>query len=386
VRMVGAGHAFTDVALTDGILLNSARLRAPLRIDPDARTVTVGAGTTVRQLNSALAGQGFALSNMCHDDAQTVAGAISTGSHGSGRDSASLSTQVRALELVRADGSQVTCSRDAHSDLFRAAAVGMGAFGIIVSITLEVEPAFLLKAREETMPLDAVLDNLDGLIADNDHFECFWFPHTDQTLTKQSNRSAGPRKPSSRSAARVGNAMLSLLERAGRTAPSYAPSLNRIRAGAVSNRTYTDASYAVLTGRRGTGSLEMEYALPRTAAVNALREVRALIDASPWRLSLPIEIRVGPADDLWLSTAYDRDCVYLTVRSLARTPYQSYFRAVEAIAVAYSGRPHWGKLHNRSAADLAGAYPRWEDVRRARDDVDPDRRFGNAYLARVLGS
>lgn len=359
VRMVGAGHSFNDVALTDGMLLNSARLRAPVTIDPDAMTVTVGAGATLRQLNNALAGQGLALSTIGHDAAQTVAGAISTGDHGSGRDSASLSTQVRALELVLADGSQVTCSRQANPDLFRAAAVGMGAFGIIVSITLQVEPAFLLDDREEKMPLDAVLENFDGLIADHEHFECRWFPRSDQTLTKRSNRSAGPPKPSSKSPARVRNAVHGLLKQASR---------------------------AVLTGRRATHSVEMEYALPQNAAVNALREVRALIDASPWRLSLPIEVRVGPADDLWLSTAYDRDSVYLTVRSLARTSYQSYFHAVEAIAVAYSGRPHWGKLHNRSAADLAGAYPRWEDVRRVRDEVDPDRRFGNAYLARVLGS
>jgi len=184
----------------------------------------------------------------------------------------------------------------------------------------------------------------------------------------------------------LSNTAFGLLNTVARAAPRFVPRLNQISSRALSARTYTDVSHTVFASRREVRFVEMEYALPREAAVTVLQEVRALIIASPWRISFPIEVRVAPADDLWLSTAYERDSVYVAVHCLDRTPYGAYFGAVEAIAVAYGGRPHWGKLHNRSAADLAGAYPRWDDVQRVRDEVDPDRRFGNAYLARVLGS
>jgi FAD-linked oxidoreductase len=391
VRMVGAGHSFTDVALTDGILLDPALLYGTAAIDADAMTVTVSAGTTLHDLNLQLENAGYALTNMGDGSGQTAAGAISTGTHGTGRASASLSAQVRALELVLADGTVSTCSPTDHPDLFRAAAVGLGAFGIIVAITFGIEPAFLLTAREEPMPLDTVLEKFDALAADNEHFEFFWLPHTHQALTKCNNRSPGPAQPLSRARAWLdddlrSNAAFGLLNRVGRAAPRFVPRLNQISSRAMSARTYTDASHTVFASRRELRFVEMEYALPREAAVTALREVRALITASPWRISLPIGVRVAPADDLWLSTAYERDSVYVAVHSFDRTPYGAYFGAVEAIAVAYGGRPHWGKLHNRSAADLACAYPRWDDVQRVRDEVDPDRRFGNAYLARVLGS
>jgi FAD-linked oxidoreductase len=385
--MVGAGHSFTDVALTDGILLDPALLCGTAEIDADAMTVTVSAGTTLHDLNLQLEDAGYALTNMGDVSVQTAAGAISTGTHGTGRGSASLSAQVRALELVLADGSVSTCSPTDHPDLFRAAAVGLGAFGIIVGVTFGIEPAFLLTAREEPMPLDTVLEEFDALAADNEHFEFFWFPHTDQALTRCNNRSPEPARPLSRARAWLDgdlrrNRVFGLLNRVGRAAPR----LNQISSRAMSARTYTDASHTVFASRREVRFVEMEYALPREAAVTALREVRALITASPWRISLPVEVRVAPADDLWLSTAYERDSVYVAVDCFDRTPYGAYFGAVEAIAVAYGGRPHWGKLHNRSAAELAGAYPRWDDVQRVRDQVDPDRRFGNAYLARVLGS
>ena len=391
VRMVGTGHSFTDIALTDGILLDPTLLRGPVQVDADAMTVTVRAGTTLHDLNQELADAGYALTNVGDVDVQTAAGAISTGTHGTGRASASLSAQVRALELVLANGSLAACSREEHPDLFRAAAVGLGAFGIIVAITFGIEEAFLLSARQEPMSLDTVLEEFDALAAGNEHFEFFWFPHTDQTLTKRNNRSAGPAKPLSRSRAWIddeflSNTVFALLNRVGRAAPRFVPRLNRISSRALTARSYTDVSHAVFASRREVRFVEMEYALPRTAAVTALREVRALMAASPWRISFPIMVRVAPADDLWLSTAYDRDSVYLAFHCFDRTPYEGYFGAVEAIALAYGGRPHWGKLHSRSAADLAGAYPRWDDVRRVRDEVDPERRFGNAYLARVLGS
>lgn len=195
VKAVGTGHSFTSIAATDGVLIRPQLLTGIRNIDREAGTVTVEAGTPLKRLNVALAREGLSLTNMGDIMEQTVSGATSTGTHGTGRDSASIAAQIKGLELVTADGSVLTCSEKENPEVFAAARIGLGALGIVTAITFAVEPVFLLTAREEPMPLEKVLAEFDELWAENEHFEFYWFPHTTGTNTKRNNRSAGPARP-----------------------------------------------------------------------------------------------------------------------------------------------------------------------------------------------
>ncbi|MGH3509110.1 MAG: D-arabinono-1,4-lactone oxidase [Nocardioidaceae bacterium] len=391
VKMVGTGHSFTDIAVTDGILLRPESLSGVTAVDRGSMTVTALAGTPLHVLNARLAALGLALHNMGDIDRQTVAGAISTGTHGTGGlRAASLSAQVAALELVTGEGTLLRCDADTDPDLFDAARVGLGALGVLTEVTFEVEPAFTLEAVEEPMSWGAFLDGYDAMIADNHHAEAYWFPHTDRMLTKRNNRTVDPPEPLSRIREYVddellANTVFGVVNRLGNRLPALVPGLNRLSSRALSARTFSDASPAVFTSPRRVVFREMEYALPRAAGMAALAEVRALIDRSGLRISFPVEIRSAPADELWLSTAYRRETTYLAFHVNAATDQAPYFSEVEAVMRAHDGRPHWGKLHRRTAADLAPAYPRWTEFAAVRDRVDPARLFANAYLTRILG-
>ncbi|MGW0186075.1 D-arabinono-1,4-lactone oxidase [Streptomyces sp. NPDC003362] len=391
VKAVGTGHSFTSIAATDGVLIRPRLLTGIRHIDREAGTVTVLAGTPLKRLNTALAREGLSLTNMGDIMEQTVSGATSTGTHGTGRDSASIAAQIKALELVTADGSVLTCSEKENPEIFAAARIGLGALGVVTAITFAVEPLFLLHAREEPMPLDRVLAEFDELWAENEHFEFYWFPHTGSTNTKRNNRSAGPERPVSPLKGWfedefLSNGVFQAANWVGRAVPAAIPSIARISSRALSARTYTDIPYKVFTSPRRVRFVEMEYAVPRAALVDTLRELKAMVDRSPLRISFPVEVRTAPADDITLSTASGRDSAYIAVHMFRGTPYQRYFTAAERIFTAHEGRPHWGKVHTRDAEYFAGVYPRFGEFTALRDRLDPDRLFQNDYLRRVLGS
>jgi FAD-linked oxidoreductase len=390
VKAVGSGHSFTSIAATNGVLIRPQLLTGIRNIDRDAMTVTVEAGTPLKRLNMALAREGLSLTNMGDIMEQTVSGATSTGTHGSGRESASIAAQIRGLELVTADGSVLTCSEKEHPDVFAAARIGLGALGIVTAITFAVEPVFLLTAREEPLPFDEVTSRFDELWAENEHFEFYWFPHTASTNTKRNNRSAGPEQPVKPLAGWfddefVANGLWQVVNMVGRAVPATVPTIAQISTRAWSSRMYTDIPYKVFTSPRRVRFVEMEYAVPRAALVDTLRELKAMVDRSRFRISYPVEVRTAPADDITLSTASGRDTAYIAVHMFRGTPYQAYFTEAERIFTAHEGRPHWGKVHTRDAEYFAGVYPRFGEFTELRDRLDPERRFGNDYLRRVLG-
>ncbi|MFI6095027.1 D-arabinono-1,4-lactone oxidase [Lentzea sp. NPDC051213] len=390
VKAVGSGHSFTPVAATDGVLIRPDRLTGVRALDREAGTVTVEAGTGLRALNVALAGEGLSLTNMGDIMEQTVSGATSTGTHGTGRDSAALAAQIRGLELVTADGSLLTCSAHDNPEVFAAARIGLGALGVVSAITFAVEPLFLLTAREEPMTFDEVTAAHDDLHAENDHFEFYWFPHTDNCSTKRNNRTAGPRAPLGRLRGWVedeflANGVFQALSSAGRAVPAAVPTIARMVGRGLTTRTYTDIPYRVFTSPRRVRFVEMEYAVPRAVVRDVLHELKAMIDRSDLRINFPVEVRTAPADDITLSAASGRDTAYVAVHAYRGTPHSEYFTAAERIFTAYDGRPHWGKLHSRDAGYLAGVYPRFGEFTALRDRLDPDRRFANPYLRRVLG-
>ncbi|WP_199548856.1 D-arabinono-1,4-lactone oxidase [Streptomyces sp. N35] len=390
VKPVGTGHSFTSAAATDGLLIRPDLLTGIRHIDREAGTVTVEAGTPLKRLNLALARESLSLTNMGDIMEQTVAGATSTGTHGTGRESASISAQIQALELVTADGSVLHCSPKENPEVFAAARLGLGALGVISAITFAVEPEFLLTAREEPMTFDRVTAEFDALHAENEHFEFYWFPHTGNCNTKRNNRSAGPEQPVGKVSGffedeLLSNGLFQAVNSLGRAVPGTIPAIAKISSKALSARTYTDIPYKVFTSPRRVRFVEMEYALPREALVEALRELRAMVDRSNLRISFPVEVRTAPADDITLSTASGRESAYIAVHMYKGTPYQAYFTAAERIFTAHGGRPHWGKVHTRDAEYFASVYPRFGEFTELRDRLDPDRVFGNDYLRRVLG-
>ncbi|WP_314248647.1 D-arabinono-1,4-lactone oxidase [Streptomyces kutzneri] len=390
VKAVGTGHSFTAAAATDGVLVRPQALAGIRSIDRAAGTVTVAAGTVLKDLNVALAREGLSLTNMGDIMEQTVSGATSTGTHGTGRDSASIAAQIRGLELVTADGRLLTCSEKENPEVFAAARLGIGALGIVTAITFAVEPVFFLTAREEPMGFDRVTAEFEEHFAENEHFEFYWFPHTGNCNTKRNNRSQGPAAPPGPVSAWIEDELLSnglfqAVNSLGRAVPATIPSIARVASRALSARTYTDIPYKVFTSPRRVRFVEMEYALPREQVVEALRELRAMVDRSGLRISFPVEVRTAPADDITLSTASGRETAYIAVHMYKNTPYQAYFTAAERIFTAHGGRPHWGKVHTRDAAYFAEVYPRFAEFTALRDRLDPDRVFGNDYLRRVLG-
>jgi L-gulono-1,4-lactone dehydrogenase len=392
VRALGSGHSFTAAAATSGVALDLSGWTGVVGADLESGLVTVRSGTTIRELNAALDTLGLAMANLGDIDAQTVSGAISTGTHGTGAHLGGIATQVTGLELVLADGSVVSCSAGERPDLFGAARVSLGALGVLSTVTLQCVPAFSLAADERPMPLEAVLAEFAEFAADNDHFEFYWFPYGKNALVKRNNRVTAGNAPATMPDWRrfleyevMENAAFGALCRTGRAVPAAIKPLNRLAAATLSKRSYSAPSHQVFVTPRRVRFVESEYAVPRESLLDVLAELRAGVPRLAAPVMFPVEVRVAAADDVWLSTAYGRDSAYVAIHQYVGLPYQDYFRLFESIATAVGGRPHWGKMHTRDASYLSRAYPRFADFLRVRDETDPARLFANPYLGQVFG-
>ena len=420
VRALGSGHSFTPAAATSGVALDLSTWAGIIGADLASGLVTVRSGTTIRDLNAALDALGLAMANLGDIDAQTVSGAISTGTHGTGAGLGGLATQVTGLQLVLADGSVVECSATERPDLFSAARVSIGALGVLSTVTLQCVPAFTLAADERPMPVDEVLGRFGEFAAGNDHFEFYWFPYGKNALVKRNNRVAGQEGPAGLRArwqkapfyrarnlvSRGGdppypppmpgwrrfleyevmeNAAFGALCRTGRAVPATIKPLNRFAAATLSKRAYSARSHEVFVTPRRVRFVESEYAVPRESVVDVLTELRAGVGRLADPVMFPVEVRVAAADDVWLSTAYGRDSAYVAIHQYTGLPYQEYFRLFESIVSSVGGRPHWGKMHTRDDAYLGAAYPRFADFLQVRNEVDAERRFANPYLTQVFG-
>lgn len=393
VKMVGAGHSFTAVAAPEHTMLLPTHLTGIRSVDRDAMTVTAAPGTPLHVLNHELEHLGLSLHNMGDVAEQTLAGAISTGTHGSGGRVASLSGQVCGLELVTGTGEVLRANEDENADVLDVARVGLGALGILTTVTFRVEPLFTLRAHERPTSWREGTASLLDLDDAHDHVDAYWFPHTDRMQVKTNDRLPLARvddQPLPRWRAwlddeLLSNTLFSGLNRVLTRVPSAVPAVNDVTGRLLGERTYTAPAHRVFTTQRRVVFKELEYAVPREAGVAALTEARRLIDASDWRISFPVEIRLAPAEDAPLATSHGRDSVYLAFHTYVDAPHEHYFAGVERVLRDHGGRPHWGKLHSLAAAELAAAYPRFGEFLAMRDRLDPDRVFANDYLRRVLG-
>jgi FAD-linked oxidoreductase len=391
VRVAGAGHSFSDIALTDGVQLRLDRLTRILDIDRSSGLVRVQAGITIRALSRRLAEHGLALENLGDIDSQTLAGAISTATHGTGAHLGNISAQVAELTLVLADGSTLRCAEEIDADIFRAARVGLGALGVVAEVTLRCVPAFTLRSVDAPAPLEDTLARFEQLALENDHFEFFVFPHTATALTRTNNRTDDSPRPRSRAGAYANDVLLTnhtfeLVCRAGRRFPRRIPELNRLVTRLAGASTRVDRSDRIFASPRLVRFTEMEYALPRERTPEAVRRVLEMIDERGFAVPFPIEVRTVAPDDALLSTAAGRESGFVAVHMYRGMAWEPYFRAVEAIMDELGGRPHWGKRHFQAAASLRPRYPEWDRFQAVRARLDPRGRFANTFTERVLGS
>ena len=384
-RVAGAGHSFTDAVLTDGTLISLDGLRRVVDVDRASGLVRVEAGITLNALSEGLAAHGLAMPNLGDIDVQSIAGAMATGTHGTGARLENISAAVRAVELVTADGDVVECG---GGDGLLAARVSVGALGVVSAVTLQAVPAFTLEGVDAPAPLDETLERLEELGNANDHFEFFTFPHSPLALTRTNNRTDAPPQPRGRVVAwaddiLLKNHALNAFCRVGRARPQWIPAINRTVSRIAGTTRRVDRSDRIFASPRRVRFTEMEYAIPREHLADAVRAVRGLDDR--FDLPFPIEVRLVAADDALLSPAGGRATGYVAVHMFRGMEWEPYFRAVEAIMDGYEGRPHWGKRHFQTAATLARRYPGWERFQAVRDRLDPGRVFTNGYVERVLG-
>jgi len=392
IKAVGAGHSFSAIAVAPGVLLELDDLSGLVDADAETGLATFRAGTPLHRIPKLLAPYGLAMANLGDIDRQTLAGALSTGTHGTGIRHGGLATQVRGVTLVTGTGDVIRVDQSENAELLPAAALGLGALGVLTEVTLQCVPVFALQAVERAEPLDDVLDTLLDRVRAADHVEFYWFPHTRIAATKTNRRMSADTPLARRSVVSrvvddivleggVFRATCAL----GVALPALIPAVNALAARLMGDGEYTDLSHRVFVSRRTVRFREMEYALPAEDVPAALREIQGMIAARRWRISFPIEVRFAAADDLWLSTAYGRETGYIAVHRYHREDPSAYFAAVEDIMRGFGARPHWGKMHTAEAAALEGLYPRFADFVRIRDRLDPRRVFANPYLSRVLG-
>lgn len=388
MRVVGDGHSFTPLVATNDVLFTLDDLAGIETVDAEAGTVRVRAGTRLKRLGEDLLARGLAQENLGDIDVQSLAGAISTGTHGTGVRYGSLSTQVAGLTLVTATGEVLECSETARPDVFKAAQVSLGALGVIAAITLRVVPARRLRFVSRRERLDDCLANLERYKRENEHFEFFWMPYTPWVQAKFLNATDDPPAAGNiwgtLNKVLLENGLYWVLSEGCRLVPPAARTVSRISAWGIASVTETDYSHRLFATPRAVKFQEMEYNVPAADFPAVLAEVRACLARERFNVHFPVECRFVRGDDIWLSPAYGRDSAYVAVHMYKGMPYERYFRAVEAIYQPYQGRPHWGKLHTLDAATLATRYPHWDDFRRVRAALDPHGIFLNDYLRRLL--
>ena len=389
VRMVGAGHSFSPLVASDGVIVSLDKLQGIVDVDAATRVARVHAGTRLYALGGALAQRGLAMENLGDINVQSIAGATSTGTHGTGLGFGNLATQIAALKFVTADGREVAASPDENPELFAGGRIALGSLGVLTEVSLRLVPAYRLRLERGRMDLEDCLAQAGALVAANRQFEFYWLPHTETVLTKKWNTTDAPVDKSGVgrwiSDVLLENIAFGLLCDVGKAVPSLCPPLSRFCASLVSASEQVDASWSMLSTVRQVRFNEMEWSLPAERGADALREIKALISKRSFPLMFPLEYRWVRGDDLWLSPNHGRDSVHISVHQYCGMPFEAYFDAVQAICLNHGGRPHWGKVHSLKAAQLARLYPRWDDFLALREKMDPKGLFLTSYLRGLFG-
>jgi FAD-linked oxidoreductase len=384
MRVAGSGHSFTPLVQSNDVLISLEEMQGIESIDAERGTVTVLGGTVLKNLGDMLFEHGLAQENLGDIDMQSISGAISTGTHGTGTRFGTLSTQVEGFTLVTAAGEILECSTEREPDVFKAAQVSLGALGVIAKVKLRVVSARRMHYQGQPRKLADCLEHLEQYKQDNSHFEFYWFPYTDGVQAKFLNETTEPVSKSTFwgnfNKLVLENYVYWLLSEACRRVPRLCKTVCNISAQSIATIDEVNYSHRLFTTPRMVRFQEMEYNIPAEHTVAVIQEIQECIQQHQFQVHFPIECRFVRSDDIWLSPAYQRESAYIAVHMYRGMPYRSYFYYIEEIFKRYEGRPHWAKLHTRTAGELAALYPRWHDFRRMRAALDPGGAFLNGYL------
>jgi len=390
IRVIGAGHSFTPLVETGDVLLSLDHLAGVEPVDESTRSVWIWAGTRLKDISEALHKQGWAQENLGDIDVQSIGGAIGTGTHGTGIRFGSLSTQLLEAQVVTASGELLTCSEEQNRELFKALQVSLGMLGIVVKVRIRVVPRTVLHYRSMRLSMDECFDRLAELRDHHDHFEFFWFPHTDTVQVKLLDET--DEKPSENrfwqqvNQLVMENAFFGMMSEGCRILPGLCKPVSRLSARFVPTGENVAYSHELFATQRLVRFNEMECSVPAERMEEVVREIRAKVAAEKHAVHFPVECRYVKGDDIWLSPAYGRDSAYIAVHMYKGMAHETYFRDVEDIFRKHGGRPHWGKMHTRTAEELAGLYPMWDAFRKVRQQVDPAGLFLNDYLRRLFAA
>jgi FAD-linked oxidoreductase len=395
LRVVGAGHSFSPLIETEGSLISLDALSGGLSVDTQGLTARMPAGTKIHALGRPLLDAGVALVNQGDIDRQSIGGAIATGTHGTGPTLGSLSSELQSFRLVTAEGQVLDCSRASDPDIWAAACVSFGSLGVMTELTLNVRRAYKLRERQWLMPLGQCWRELAQHRDATRHFELFCFPHADMVLAKSLTETDEPCAPPltatqllerGESFGLEQRAFVCAVELA-RLVPSWSGPVQRLftRAATVGYVARVGFSHEVFPSPRGVKFHELEYAVAASDGVDCIRELAEALRRSRVAGVYPLEMRFIKADEGWLSPFYQRDAVSISVHQYHKQPYVELFGLAESIFARYGGRPHWGKLHNLKADDLARLYPRFDDYRALRRRLDPKGRLLNRHLREIFG-
>lgn len=384
IRPVGSGHSFTALVPTSDMLLTLDGMTGIVSHDPETHRAVVRGGTRLADLGPALAAIGQEMINLPDINKQSVAGAISTATHGTGRGIQAIHGSVVELRLATPTGELIDCDARTNSEIFNAARVGLGAFGVITQVTLQNQPVHRIIKRVEARRTEDVLDDWQALRQRHRNAEFYVLPFTDHAITITHDVTDLPVRQRGRDR---DNEMLLSLKRL-RDVFEFTPSLRRKVANRelaeISPEVSVDEGWKLLSNERPTRFREIEYHLPIDAQIPALREVLAVIGNNRNDVFFPIEARVIAPDDAWLSPFFGRECGSIAVHAYYKEEHDFFFSLIEPIFRRHGGRPHWGKLHSLKARDLAGLYPRWQDAGEVRRALDPHGRMLNDYLKGIF--
>jgi len=385
IRAVGAGHSFSGLVPTEGTLLSLDRMSGLVSADEAAGRATFKAGTRLGATGALLAENGLALDNMPDINKQTIAGAISTATHGTGADIGSLSTFVTGMRLMTASGKALDVDAERTPDLFQAARVSLGALGIVTETTLAARPPYKLKRRTWVAPVEEMIEAAPELWAKHRNFEFYYVPYSGMTIGIVNDLTDEPETPEPVNEDDDGLRQLQQLQDWLGWSPSARRWVIQTILGGMEPETRVDYSHKTLSSERNVRFNEMEYHLPRETGPQALREIIAAIEDNNVEVFFPIEFRTTAPDDIWLSPFYGRESCSIAVHRFHEEDYTPYFSLIEPIFRKHDGRPHWGKLNTLKAEDFAGLYPKWRDFLEVRAELDPEGRFLNPYLKGVFG-
>jgi FAD-linked oxidoreductase len=387
VRVVGAGHSFMPLCETSDLLLNLSDYEGAIEIAADRKTVWAPAGWSLKRLTAALWAEGLSLINQGDIDPQSLAGAISTGTHGTGAELGSLSTQACGFRLMAADGKLVECGPDLNPDLYQAQRLSLGLLGVAVEIRIHVVPAYHLEERVERRPLAEVAERLDELAAATRHMEFFVFPYSDDVIFKTLHPVAP--EAADRPAREIGEdseAAFKAICDLCAALPVLTPSLQRLmmRTMAKPSRRVGPA-HQIFPSERNIRFEEMEYELPRAAGLPTLKAAMSHIRKRRLPITFPFEFRLAAGDDIWMSPFNAGPGASISFHQYAKMPWRPAFQEMEAVLADGAGRPHWAKRHTLTTADVHRLYPRAGDFVTTCKTWDPTGKFANTHLSQLFG-